>query len=184
MNSKQSELDIIAKEIKACKLCRIGTSGISVPGEGNPNADIVFIGEAPGRIEAKIGRPFIGRSGQLLREMIRSIGLMEQNVYITSPVKYLPNQGTPSSMQIRHGRVHLLKQISVIQPKLIVLLGRVAIEGVLDQKRSVMKEHGTLVTYNQKTYALTLHPAAALRFPKFKKIIHEDFIQFKNHLPL
>jgi uracil-DNA glycosylase len=175
--NKQQALDIIAKEIEKCKICKVGKSGKSVPGEGNPDAKIVFIGEAPGRQESIIGRPFIGRSGQLLRSFIREAGLKEDEVYITSPVKYLPDRGTPTSDDIAHGRIHLMKQFEIIQPKIVVLLGRVAAEGVLEKKVAVSKEHGQIIAEeNGVKYYLTFHPAAALRFPhKFKPLLQKDF---------
>jgi uracil-DNA glycosylase family 4 len=181
---KQRALDKIAKEIENCKVCKIGKSGKAVPGEGNPDADIVFIGEAPGRQEAVIGRPFIGRSGQLLRSLIRDIGLEEENVYITSPVKYLPDRGTPTSEDIAHGRIHLMQQFAVIRPQIVVLLGRVAAEGVLQKKVFVSKEHGAVIEEKDGIkYFLTLHPAAALRFPqKYKTLLQEDFQQIKKIL--
>lgn len=179
---KQTALDEIAHEIENCKICKEGKSGKAVPGEGNPDADIVFIGEAPGKQEAQTGRPFIGRSGQLLRKLIRGIGLDdEKDVYITSPVKYLPDRGTPTSADIAHGREHLMKQLAVIQPKLVVLLGRVAAEGVLQKKVSVVKEHGQVIEEKDGIkYFLTLHPAAVLRFPdKYKAAIEDDFQKIK-----
>src|SRR6266568_2522857 len=143
---KQKALDKIAKEIENCKICKVGKSGKAVPGEGNPDAQVVFIGEAPGRQEAVTGRPFIGRSGQLLRSLIREIGLDdEKDVYITSPVKYLPDRGTPTSQDIAHGRIHLMKQLEVIVPKIVMLLGRVAAEGVLEKKVAVSSEHGHII---------------------------------------
>lgn len=176
--NKQKELDAIADEIKNCAVCKEGKSGMAVPGEGNPDADFVFIGEAPGKQEAKTGKPFIGRSGQLLRRMIRSIGLDDlKDAYITSPVKYLPDRGTPTSRDIVHGRVHLMKQFEVIKPKVVVLLGRVAAEGVLQKKVFVVKEHGEVIEEKDGIkYFLTYHPAAVLRFPgKFKTLMEEDF---------
>lgn len=179
--NKQKELDKITIQIQNCKTCKVGKSGIAVVGEGNPNADIVFIGEAPGKNEALIGRPFIGRSGKLLRSQIQSIGLKESNVYITSPVKYLPDSGTPSSNDIAHGRVHLMKQLEIIKPKMVVLLGRVAAEGVLQSRILVMKEHGKVIQENNGIqYYLTIHPAAAIRFVKFKKVLEEDFKKLKR----
>ena len=166
-----------------------------MPGEGNPDADIVFIGEAPGKQESVSGRPFIGRSGQLLRSLIREIGLDDvKDVYITSPVKYLPLRGTPTSEDIAHGRSHLLGQLEVIQPKFVVLLGRVAAEGVLEKKVFVTKEHGEVIEEKDGPsrlgeprrrikYFLTYHPAAVLRFPnKFKALMKEDFIKVKKLL--
>lgn len=183
--SKQQELDTIAREIENCALCKAGKSGKAVPGEGNPDAQVVFIGEAPGRQEAATGRPFIGRSGQLLRSLIRGIGFDdEKDVYITSPVKYLPDRGTPTSQDIAHGRIHLMKQFAVIQPKFVMLLGRVAAEGVLEKKVAVVKEHGQVIEeQNGIKYFLTFHPAAALRFPnKYKQLLQEDFEKLKRLL--
>jgi len=183
--TKQLQLDEIAREIDNCKICKKDKIGVAVSGEGNPDADIVFIGEAPGKQEAVSGRPFIGRSGQLLRKMIREIGLDDINdVYITSPVKYLPERGTPTSEDIAHGRIHLLKQFAVIQPKFVVLLGRVAAEGVLQKKVFVTKERGEIIEEKDGIkYFLTYHPAAVLRFPsKFKAGMIEDFQKVKKLL--
>jgi uracil-DNA glycosylase family 4 len=179
---KQQTLDQIANEIQKCKICKVGKSGKPVPGEGNPDSKIIFTGEAPGRQEAEIGRPFIGRSGQLLRGLIREIGLKEEEIYITSPVKYLPDRGTPTSEDIAHGRIHLMKQFAAIQPKIVVLLGRVAAEGVLERKVAVSKEHGEIISEeNGIKYYLTFHPAAALRFPnKFKPLLQKDFKKLKE----
>lgn len=176
--NKQKALDEIALEIEKCKLCKEEKTGVAVPGEGNPDADIVFIGEAPGKKEAVVGRPFIGRSGQLLRSLIREIGFDdEKDVYITSPVKYLPLRGTPTPQDIAHGRIHLMKQLAVIEPKFVVLLGRVAAEGVLQSRISVTKERGKVIEQKDGIkYFLTYHPAAALRFPvKFKPVLKKDF---------
>ncbi len=181
--TKQEQLDQITKEIENCAICKKDKIGVAVPGEGNPDADIVFIGEAPGKTEAKTGRPFIGRSGQLLRGLIREIGLDdEKDVYITSPVKYLPERGTPTSEEIAHGRTHLMKQFAVIQPKFVVLLGRVAAEGVLEKKVFVTKDRGQVIEEKDGIrYFLTYHPAAALRFPvKFKPTLKEDFLKVKE----
>ena len=181
--NKQKTLDIVNEEIINCKICPIGKSGMPVVGEGNPDADVVFIGEAPGKKEAAAGRPFIGRSGQLLRSLIREIGLKEDEVYITSPVKYLPNGkdgtpgGTPKPSDIAHGRIHLMKQLAVIKPKIVILLGRVAAEGVLERKVAVASEHGHVIEEKDGIkYFLTIHPAAALRFPlKYKPLLKDDF---------
>ncbi|MBI2033346.1 MAG: uracil-DNA glycosylase [Candidatus Levybacteria bacterium] len=177
---KQQLLDTIASEIEKCDLCKKGKSGKAVPGEGNPDADIVFIGEAPGRTEAKTGRPFVGRSGQLLRSLIREAGLKEEDVYITSPVKYLPDRGTPAASDIAHGKLHLEKQLAVIDPKAIVLLGSVAVQGVLGYKIPVKTEHGKIIEKDGRTYLVTLHPAAGLRFPPLKELLIEDFKKVKT----
>lgn len=179
---KARALNQIAKEIEKCKICKVGKSGKAVAGEGNPDADIVFIGEAPGRKEAATGRPFVGRSGQLLRSLIRLAGLKEEDVYITSPVKYLPDRGTPSSADIAHGKIHLDKQLKIIKPKITVLLGSVAARGVLGEKVSVNKMHGKTEEKNSTKYFFTFHPAAALRFPPIRKLINQDFKKLKNSI--
>ena len=107
--NKQAELDKISHDIEHCVICKEGKSGKAVPGEGNPDADVVFLGEAPGKTEALTGRPFVGRSGKLLRGLIADAGLKDKEVFITSPVKYLPDRGTPTTQDIAHGRFHLLK---------------------------------------------------------------------------
>jgi DNA polymerase len=114
--------------------------------------------------------------------MIASVGLKESKVYITSPVKYLPDRGTPTSSDISHGRSHLMKQFEIIKPKFVVLLGRVAAEGVLEKKVFVVKGHGQIVdNIDGVKYFLTLHPAAVLRFPtKFKKEFEGDFDKLKS----
>jgi uracil-DNA glycosylase len=184
---KEAKLDQIAKEIEKCATCKIGKSGKAVAGEGNPDARIVFIGEAPGKKEAATGRPFIGRSGQLLRSLIREVGLDdEKDVFITSPVKYLPNGpdgtpgGTPKPADIAHGRIHLMKQLEVIDPTIIVLLGSVATLGVLGEKVPVKTRHGEIIEKDGKRYLITLHPAAALRFPPLKQLILQDFEKLKT----
>jgi uracil-DNA glycosylase len=180
--NKASEMDKIAREIESCMVCKEGKSGKAVVGEGSLDAEVVFIGEAPGKTEALTGRPFIGRSGKLLRSMIVGVGLKEEDVYITSPVKYLPDRGTPTSADIAHGRLHLMKQFQIIKPKFVVLLGRVAAEGVLEKKVFVVKEHGKIIEEkNGVKYFLTLHPAAVLRFPsKFKKDFETDFLTLNS----
>ena len=174
--NKDRLLQKISQEIAECKICRQNKLGKAVPGEGNPDAKVVFIGEAPGKKEAETGRPFVGRSGQLLRQLIReTLILKEKDVYITSPVKYLPIYKTPKPSDIAHGKIHLGKQLNIIRPKIIVLLGSVAQKALLKTLHPVIKEHGTIVEEDGRKFLITLHPAAALRFPQYRKLIEEDF---------
>lgn len=181
MNKKRL-LDDIAREIEKCRLCRRDSSGKAVPGEGNADADIVFLGEAPGRTEAATGRPFVGRSGKLLRAMISRTGLKEGQVFITSPVKYLPDRGTPSKKQITHAKKHLYKQLDVIKPNVIVLLGKTAVTAMLERDSAILQEHGSIVQQDGRTYIVTLHPAAVLRFPKYKSLMDADFMLLRSFL--
>lgn len=177
---KNEKLAKIAQEIRACRVCKMGKSGKAVVGEGDSDAKIVFVGEAPGKKEAETGRPFIGRSGQLLRSLIRKIGLKEKEVYITSPVKYLPNYGTPTRKDIDHGKIHLQEQLDVINPEIIVILGRVAALGILGELVAINEMHGKIIEKNSKKYFITFHPAAGLRFPPLKKKLVEDFVKLKT----
>jgi DNA polymerase len=179
---KAKELLKVAEEIGKCRICKKWGIGKPVPGEGNPDAEVAFVGEAPGKEEAATGRPFVGRSGRLLRAMITKIGLREQDVFITSPVKYLPLSGTPSRENINHSRGHLKKQLSVIGPRVIVLLGNTACSALLDAKIKITDVHGVVITENERTYFITFHPAYALRFPEGKKGFIEDFEKLKRVL--
>ena len=179
---KESELKKIALEIESCNECKVGKSGMAVVGEGNADARVMFVGEAPGRNEAETGRPFIGRSGKLLRKTILEVGLREEDVYITSPVKYLPDYGTPTTKDILHGKTHFDKQVEIISPKIIVLLGRVAAEAILERKIAVVSEHGKVLNEKGRNIFITVHPAAALRFVKMKKTFLEDFKLLKKLL--
>lgn len=180
MTKEQRALNRIASQIAKCKICQQGKVGLPVPGEGNPNADIVFIGEAPGKKEAATGRPFIGRAGVLLRSLLASMGLKDQDVFITSPVKYLPRYVTPTLADIAHGRTHLNAQLDVIKPKVIVLMGNVATQAVLEEKFSIAKKHGKVIRRDNRAYFLSYHPAAALYLPRLRPVIKKDFHKLKR----
>lgn len=177
---REKELKKIAEEIARCRACREECSGLPVPGEGSAHARVVFIGEAPGREEAKTGRPFIGRSGKLLRQTIRDIGLDEPSVFITSPVHYLPDRGTPTRAMVLHGREHLIRQLAVIDPEIVVLLGNTACMALLDSKVEITKQHGTTVEKDGRTCFITVHPAYAIRFTAGKKMLLADFELLKK----
>ncbi len=177
-------LQKIVKEIEDCRGCRKGKHGLAVPGEGNPHAKIMFVGMAPGREEAKEGRPFIGRSGKLLTEMLRLIGIDRDDVYITSPVKYYPGARSLRADEIRHGMMHLEKQVKAISPRLIVLLGDVAAKALLPEKRlKVTVSHGKFFEKGGIRYFITFHPAAALRFRRIRKLMEKDLRKLAEQLP-
>ncbi len=180
--SKRAKLATIAGEIARCKPCRRGGVGLPVPGEGSPNANIVFIGEAPGKNEARVGRPFIGGSGKILRKLIKGIGLRDEDFFITSPVHYLPKRGTPTAAAILHGREHTFRQLELINPKLVVLLGRVSCFAMLGKPCALAKEHGRVVTQDGRVYFLTFHPAAELHSNRFRGALARDFKKLKRVL--
>lgn len=173
--TKQAALDAIATEILHCRACRRHKTGLPVPGEGNPDAEILFIGEAPGKEEAKTGRPFVGRSGKLLRRLIRETGFAEDEVFITSPVKYLPKHVTPTRAEINHARIHLQKQLEIINPRIIVLLGRVACEAMMGPEVNYASLRGTAIERDDLLYFVTYHPAAALYSQKLLPVLESQF---------
>lgn len=180
MTIQEQQLEAIAVQIRNCRICKKQKIGIAVPGEGNANADVVFVGEAPGKQEAVTGRPFIGRAGTLLRELIAQVGLKEDEVFITSAVKYLPEYTTPTLEDIEHGRTHLFAQLDVINPKIIVLLGNVATIALLEKKVAISKMHGTVVEKDGRRYLIAYHPAAPLYSPKVKAEIIKDFKKLQS----
>lgn len=191
MNTKKSsELEKIASQIENCDICKENKIGKPVPGEGGSNAKIMFVGEAPGRQESQTGRPFIGRSGKYLTRLIESTGLSRKDVYITSPVKYFPvkpdghSGRAPTDQEITHGKTHFDKQVEIVNPKLIVLLGKVAAYALLGKSVTdsvnLKTEHGKIISQNGRRYLFTYHPAAALRFPQIKQPVEEDFKKLKR----
>ena len=177
---KQAELDKIAQEIEQCKICKAGKIGKAVVGEGSPNAEIVFLGEAPGKKEAQSGRPFIGPASKVLRKLIEDAGIKAEEVFITSPVKYLPEYVTPTPADVEHGKTHLLKQLNIIKPKVIVLMGRVAALAMLGRNISVAEEHGKIIKEGGYTFLITYHPAAPLYSPKVRVELENDFKKLKK----
>ncbi|MCL4371785.1 NUDIX domain-containing protein [Candidatus Marsarchaeota archaeon] len=146
-----------------------------VKGEGPANAKIMVIGQAPGNNEDKSGRPFVGKAGQLLDQLLSDAGIKRQEVYITSVVQFMPPKNrAPTGREIDMCKPFLFNQISIIKPKLLVLLGSVAAQTLCGVKE-VMKEHGNIIKAAEMSYFITLHPAAAVRIRKNLPIIKGDF---------
>jgi DNA polymerase len=179
---KKDRLLKVAKEIANCEQCKKGKIGLPVPGEGNPNTKIIFLGEAPGYQESQRGRPFVGRAGKFLTKMLDRIGIKREEVFITSPVKYFPGRRAPSLDEIRHGMTHTKKQIKIIKPKIIVLLGNVAIKAMLDEKLRVSDIHGKIIKKEGVNYFPTFHPSAAMRFTGMRTKMEADFKKLKSLL--
>jgi uracil-DNA glycosylase family 4 len=179
---KAAALDAIAAEIAGCAICKKGKTGLPVPGEGDPDAEVVFVGEAPGKQEAATGRPFIGRSGKLLRELIAGAGLRDEDVFITSPVKYLPTYVTPTDEDVAHAKTHFDRQLDVIDPKVVVVLGAVASLALLGRKLPVGAHHGEVVRQHGRVHFLSYHPAAPLYSPKLRATMETDFAELKKLL--
>jgi uracil-DNA glycosylase family 4 len=159
-----SELDKIAAAIVADKVTpELAASATQlVMGEGNPAAEVVFIGEAPGATEDKLGRPFVGAAGKFLDEMLASINLDRDDVYITNIVKYRPpGNRDPLPTEIEAFKPYLQQQLAAIAPKLIVFLGRHAMNVYFPQLK-ISQAHGRAFRKNGQVYMPLYHPAAAL----------------------
>lgn len=144
-------------------------------GEGSASASIVFIGEAPGAKEDVEGRPFVGRSGQLLRRMIRESGFKESSVYITNIVKRRPpDNRDPSREEIEAYRPYLQEQLDIIHPKIIVPLGRFSANYFLPSMK-ILKDQGKVFEHDGRKVIPMLHPAAALRSTKWMKLFVGGF---------
>ncbi len=148
-------------------------------GEGSPKSKILFIGEAPGATEEEQGRPFVGRSGQLLRQCIRAIGWQEEDVYITNIVKRRPPENRdPLPREIALYKPYLEKQIQILQPKIIVTLGRFSMNFFLPEAK-ITRDQGKLFKVGDWSVFPILHPAFALRGTRAMKNFKESFEKLK-----
>ena len=181
---KKDPLYELAEEIRRCTACPLWKKRLlAVPGEGSDTAQVMFIGEAPGADEDKIGQPFVGISGKYFFELLDLAELKKETIFVTNAVKCHPFQNrTPFFKELNTcQQLWLKKQIEIIQPKLIILLGRVAIKSLLPQEKiKLTQQHGKIIVQDGQKYFLTFHPAAARRFPTFKKMIETDFQKIKN----
>jgi DNA polymerase len=169
-------LDELNSAICTCMKCPLGATRIKfVFGVGNPNADIVFVGEAPGADEDAQGEPFVGRAGQLLNKILEAIHFKRDEVYICNILKCRPpNNREPQSEEIDQCEPHLWKQLELLQPKIIVCLGRVAGQTLLRTTASLGDLRGKVHSYRGIKLVVTYHPAALLRNPNWKKPTWED----------
>lgn len=165
-----------------CALCKTRTN--VVPGEGSSEAEIMFVGEGPGQKEDELGRPFVGAAGKLLDKLIASIGLQRKDVYIANVVKCRPPENRdPLPEEVDACKSWLDKQVGIIKPKLIVLLGRHSMDRFLpNQKISV--DHGKPKRYNNQVYYPVYHPAAALYRNGLLEDLKKDFERIPKILKL
>ncbi len=178
-------LEEIAERIRRCEKCPLHTSRKrAVPGEGREEARIMFVGEAPGKSEDEMGRPFVGAAGKLLDELLASIGLERREVFITNVVKCRPpSNRDPRPEEIEACLPYLIEQISVVDPDIIVALGRHS-AGVLLGSESIMRVRGRV--YEVEVFGRirkvipTLHPAAALYNPRLRPLIEWDLGELKR----
>lgn len=173
----EDSLQAVAREVIACTKCRLcETRKNAVPGEGSQNTKVMFVGEAPGGEEDVQSRPFVGTAGKLLTELLESIGLKREDVYITNVVKCRPpNNRPPRKDETATCKPYLDRQASLIQPRVICPMGNSAIRAFIDSEKSVTGLHGIPFEEGSVTYFPMYHPAAALYTASLRKVMEEDF---------
>ena len=174
----------LMEEISVCEKCRLCETRTNVVlGEGDPHARLMFIGEGPGRDEDLQGRPFVGRSGELLTRMIRAIGIERDEVYICNVVKCRPPQNrNPEPDEAAACLNYLRAQVGLVRPQVVVLLGKVACRYALQQEISVTREHGRWYERKGVWFMPTYHPSALLRNPALKRDSWDDFQKIRDKL--
>ncbi|MEM0042598.1 MAG: type-4 uracil-DNA glycosylase [Thermofilaceae archaeon] len=185
-----SELEKVAREIRACTRCPLhATRRNAVPGEGNPNARVMLVGEAPGYNEDVQGRPFVGAAGNLLNELLGLAGLRREEVFITNVVKCRPPENRdPRDEEIDACTPYLIMQIEIIKPSILVCLGRHSASTIFKlggiEFSSIMKVRGSLrrlrIAGIDMLCLPTLHPAAALYNPRLRGALEADFKRLKD----
>jgi len=177
-------LEQVRAELGDCHRCKLaGGRRTIVFGEGNPHAELVFVGEGPGADEDEQGRPFVGRAGQLLNRMIQMIEMKREEVYICNVVKCRPpGNRTPEKDEIETCSPFLFRQLEAIKPRLICCLGAPAVRTVLGIKEGITKIHGQFYDFASSKALATVHPAYVLRNAREEKILREDFEKIRQFL--
>jgi len=171
------ELQQIATQVRDCQKCPLGRLRVhAVPGEGPADAEIMFIGEGPGYHEDQQGRPFVGSSGQMLESLLTSIGLTRQQVFIANVVKCRPpSNRDPLPDEIEACRPYLDRQIELINPLLIVTLGRFSMARFFPSTARITRVHGQPLRLESRIVLPLYHPAAVLRNPEWHQDLRNDF---------
>ncbi len=183
-SEKTKALSKLEKQVKKCTKCGLCEDRTNVVfGVGDPDADLMFVGEAPGYYEDMQGEPFVGRAGQLLTKIIESIGLKREEVYIANILKCRPPENrNPNAKEIVLCSPHLIKQIEIIRPKVICALGTFAAQTLLDTKEAIGKLRGKFFEYQGTKFLPTYHPAYLLRNPNDKKKVWSDIKKVRDYL--
>ena len=165
VDSVEANLSLLEKEVSECEKCTLcNTRTQTVFGSGSFNADWMFIGEAPGQNEDLEGKPFVGQAGKLLTEMIRAIGLQRENAYIANILKCRPpSNRDPKSDEIKSCQAYLQRQIELVKPKIILAVGRISAQTLLDSNKSLSKLRGKIHQLNDIPLVIVYHPAYLLR---------------------
>ena len=184
----QTALENLKKKIKNISNCNLKESAKQIVfSDGNQNSHLMLVGEGPGQKEDEIGKPFVGDAGKLLDKMLKAINIDRKNIYITNVVNYRPpNNRKPEPAEITRYSEFLREHISIINPKILILMGSTAMEALFGNKIKISKERGKWkeLIINQKTYLtmITFHPAYLLRQPDQKKISWLDLKEMRKKI--
>jgi DNA polymerase len=187
---EDSESKTLLDELRAvavvCVKCKLAKSRTQVVyGVGNPNADLMFIGEAPGRDEDLKGEPFVGRAGQLLTDIIKAMKLTRDDVYIANVIKCRPPENrNPEPDELEACHPYIQRQVEIIQPKVIVTLGRFALQSLTGKAYGISAARGNWLDYNGVKVMPTYHPAYLLRTPSAKKEVWADMKKVMEQLSI
>jgi len=170
-----SEIDGLRNAVISCTACELSKSRTNaVPGSGSINAEIVFIGEAPGRTEDIQGMPFVGTAGKILSEALAYAGFTREDVYITNIVKCRPpDNRRPNRQEMDSCNNYLQKELEIIRPKIICILGNTAFGSLLNGN-AITKNRGKIIKRNDQLYFVTIHPAAIIYNPDLRQILKDD----------
>jgi len=179
-------LEDLGRIARACQKCRLAKTRTNVVyGVGSPNADLMFVGEAPGRDEDIQGEPFVGRAGQLLTDIIKAMKLTRDQVYITNVIKCRPPENrNPEADELDECRPYIKRQIALIRPKVIVTLGRFALQSLTEKGYSISAVRGQWLEVDGVKVMPTYHPAYLLRNPAAKKDVWNDMKKVMAELGL
>ena len=171
----EKKLQKIKKQVTQCTKCELSnTRNNSVPGKGNFKSDVIFVGEAPGKNEDNKGEPFIGIAGKKLSIALENVGITRDQVYITNIVKCRPPKNrVPTIIERDTCKNYLKKEIEIIEPKIICILGNTAFNSLLEGKE-IIKFRGKVVRKNNQLYFLTIHPAATIYNQKLINLLKKD----------
>ena len=181
---KQDSLERIRANMGDCRRCKLCEHRKQIVyGTGNPRADLVFVGEAPGANEDEQGLPFVGRAGKLLNRLIEFVGMKREEVYICNIIKCRPpGNRAPEKDEIASCRPFVFRQISVICPRLICCLGSPALKTMVPVKEGITKVRGQFFDFQNTKLMATFHPAYILRNPREEGKIREDFVKIRDFL--
>ena len=177
-DNMNEELETIRQNVKTCTKCNLSTTRTnSVPGKGNFKAEVIFVGEAPGKNEDQSGEPFVGIAGQRLNSALENAGISRESIYITNIVKCRPPKNRVPLISERDAcDNYLQKEIAIIKPKIICILGNTAFNSILGGSE-IIKYRGKIVKKDKQFYFLTVHPAATIYNQELISVLRSDIVK-------